>query len=65
MCVITNVFITLSQGILHQWILSLLLSPSTYLTQLEILYNKETCHLQLKKCRFIRLSSKFYNKLGQ
>ena len=33
--------------------------------ELEILYNKEICHLQLKKCRFIRLSSKFYYKSGQ
>ena len=32
---------------------------------LEILYNKEICHLQLKKRRFIRLSSKFYYKSGQ
>ena len=31
----------------------------------EILYNKEICHLQLKKRRFIRLSSKFYYKSGQ
>ena len=30
-----------------------------------MLYHKETCHLQLKKCRFIRLSSRFYYKLGQ
>ena len=32
---------------------------------LEILYNKEICHLQLKKRRFIRLSGKFYYKSGQ
>ena len=32
---------------------------------LEILNNKEICHLQLKKRRFIRLSSKFYYKSGQ
>ena len=32
---------------------------------LEILYNKEICNLQLKKRRFIRLSSKFYYKSGQ
>ena len=33
--------------------------------RLEILYNKEICNLQLKKRRFIGLSSKFYNKSGQ
>ena len=33
--------------------------------KLEIQYNKEICHLQLKKRRFIRLSSKFYYKPGQ
>ena len=32
---------------------------------LEILYNIEICHLQLKKHRFICLSSKFYYKSGQ
>ena len=45
-------------------------SAITYLVKLrwidvEILYNKEICHLQLKKCRFTRLSSKFYYKSGQ
>ena len=32
---------------------------------LEILHNKEICHLQLKKRWFIHLSSKFYYKSGQ
>ena len=31
----------------------------------EILYNKEICHLQLKKRKFICLSSKFYYRSGQ
>ena len=30
--------------------------------KVEILYNKEICHLQLKKYRFMRLSSMFYYK---
>ena len=33
--------------------------------EIEILHNKEICHLQLKKRRFIRLSSKFDYKSGQ
>ena len=33
--------------------------------KVEILYNKEICNLQLKKRRFICLSSKFYYKSGQ
>ena len=33
--------------------------------QLEILYNKEICHVQLRKRRFIRLSGKFYYNVGQ
>ena len=33
--------------------------------KVEILYNKEKCHLQLKRCRFIRLFIKFYYKSGQ
>ena len=36
-----------------------------FLFWLEILYNKEICHLQLKKCRLIRLPRKFYYKSGQ
>ena len=36
-----------------------------YSNYLKTLYNKEICNLQLKKCRFIRPSSKFYYKSDQ
>ena len=31
---------------------------------LEILHNKEICHIQPKKSKFIHLSSKYYYKSG-
>ena len=40
-------------------------SQISHYRDLEILYNKEMCHLQLKKRRFVRLPSKFYYKSGQ
>ena len=42
-----------------------LMGQSSHLLDIEILHNIEICHLQMKKRRFIRLSSKFYYKWGR
>ena len=55
--------------LMYQWLEAfltfILKNLYIYTLFLEKLYNKDICHLQLKKRRFERLSSKFNYKTGQ